>query len=172
MLTLNGKRIENADGELVAVVTNTERKAERVRRRHRLPAFVGPVDLEELEERLAAGDDGTPAAAPPAAAGESTTPDEPVDLLEGKSRSELDEIASQLGISLSEIVGTGKNGNVVAGDVKTAIEIVWLNMAAPVSEDDGQRQTDNADDGEETSDAGNIAEPAVSDSPDQPVVND
>lgn len=110
MLKQNGKRIENEDGELVAVVTNTERKAQRIRDRHGIPAFVGPIGLEAIDRLLADEIRGEVKA----------MGDE--DDLKGKSRAELDEIAQGLGINLDRIDGTGKNGNVVAGDVKAAIE--------------------------------------------------
>lgn len=127
MLTKNGKRIENENGELVAVLTNTQRKADRVIERHGIPAFVG-LDLtaEEVEARLAP--DGAPAsdASPPdgkmVADAVGQEPDRGPDSLDGKSRAELDEIAAGLEIDLDQINGTGKNGNVIAGDVRAAIE--------------------------------------------------
>lgn len=114
MLTKNGKRIESEDGGLVAVLTNTERKAQRIRERHGIPAFVGlDLTVEDVEARLA----GTPVALDPKSSDAT-----PADSLDGKSRAELDEIASGLGIDLGQIDGTGKNGNVVAADVRAAIE--------------------------------------------------
>lgn len=117
MLNKIGKRIEDENGELVAVLTNTQRKADRIRERHGVPAFVG-LDLEAKDVARLLDDAGPDSDPVPDSI---PTPDPEPDLA-SLSRQELDDLAAELGIDLDQIDGSGRNGNVIADDVRAAIE--------------------------------------------------
>lgn len=81
-----------------------------------------PSELVEVDGAKAADDRGQVPKQPEgldAKVSEGKAEDLPS--LEGKTREQLDEIATDEGVDLAAIKGTGAGGNVLNGDVKSAI---------------------------------------------------